>query len=42
MLVMAGARSRSNSNRLQVRRPPEAILRVLRLAGVEAHLPLQD
>ncbi|MBA3747461.1 MAG: STAS domain-containing protein [Solirubrobacterales bacterium] len=42
MLVMADARSRANGCRLTLRRPPQSVLRVLRLAGVEKLLPFAD
>jgi anti-anti-sigma factor len=42
MLVMADARSRADSARLSVVRPPETVLRVLRLAGIEERLPFVD
>ncbi|HEV7805948.1 MAG TPA: STAS domain-containing protein [Solirubrobacteraceae bacterium] len=42
MLVMAEARSRADSNRLQLRRPPDSVLRVLRIAGIEERLPFAD
>jgi anti-anti-sigma factor len=42
MLVMADARSRADSCRLTLRRPPDSVLRVLRLAGVEDRLPFAD
>ena len=42
MLVMAAARSRADSDRLRLRRPPASVLRVLRVAGVEERLPFAD
>jgi anti-anti-sigma factor len=42
MLVMADARSRADSCRLTLRRPPDNVLRVLRLSGVEERLPFAD
>jgi len=42
LLVMAEARSRADSNRLQLRRPPESVLRVLRLTGIEERMPFVD
>jgi anti-anti-sigma factor len=42
MLVMAEARSRADSNRLQLRRPPESVLRVLRITGIEERMPFAD
>jgi anti-sigma B factor antagonist len=42
MLVMAEARSRADSDRLQLRRPPESVLRVLRLTGIEDRMPFAD
>ena len=42
LLLMADSRSRTNGERLVLRRPPEGVLRVLRLAGVEDRLRLTD
>ncbi len=42
VLVMAEARSRADSRRLALRRPPETVLRVLHLAGVAERLPFAD
>lgn len=42
MLIMAEARSRADSDRLQLRRPPESVLRVLRLTGIEKRMPFAD
>jgi anti-anti-sigma factor len=42
MLVMAEARSRADSDRLRLRRPPESVLRVLRLTGIDDRMPFAD
>lgn len=42
LLLMADGRSRANGERLVLRRPPEGVLRVLRLAGVEDRLRFSD
>jgi anti-anti-sigma factor len=42
MLLMADARSRADSCRLSLRRPPATVLRVLQLAGVADRLPFED
>ena len=42
LLLMADSRSRANGERLVLRRPPEGVLRVLRLAGVEDRLRFTD
>ena len=42
MLLMADARSRGDSCRLTLRRPPAAVVRVLSLAGVDERLPFDD
>ena len=42
MLLMADARSRADSCRLTLRRPPAPVLRVLRIVGIEARLPFVD
>lgn len=39
LLVCADARSRADSNRLVLRRPPDGLLRVLRTAGIAEGLP---
>ncbi|MEY2516274.1 MAG: anti-sigma factor antagonist [bacterium] len=42
MLVMADARDRADGRRLALRRPPDAVLRVLHLAGIADRLPFDD
>ena len=42
MLLMADARSRTDGDRLVLRRPPDAVQRVLRLAGVDHRLQFAD
>ena len=42
MLVMAEARTRADGSRLTLRRPPDSVMRVLHLAGVEERLPFAD
>jgi anti-sigma B factor antagonist len=42
MLIVADARSRSNGHPLSLRRPPEHVLRVLRVCGMADRLPLVD
>ncbi len=42
MLLIADARSRSDSCRLTLRRPPRQVLRVLQIAGVDERLPFAD
>ena len=41
-LIAAVARSRADSCRLVMRRPPEVVRRVLRIAGVDDRLPFSD
>ena len=42
LLILADARSRTDGNRLQLRRPPEHVQRVLRICGVHDRLPFDD
>jgi len=42
LLLMADGRSRTNGDRLLMRRPPDGVLRVLRLAGIEDRLRFAD
>jgi len=42
MLMCAHARSRNDGNRLTLRRPPDSVLRVLRICGVDELLPFAD
>jgi anti-anti-sigma factor len=42
LLLMADGRSRIDGERLVLRRPPEGVLRVLRLAGLEDRLRFSD
>jgi anti-anti-sigma factor len=41
-LIAAELRARADSNRLALRRPPESVQRVLRIAGVDQALPFED
>ena len=42
LLIAADARSRADSRRLRLTRPPAAVTRVLCIAGVDELLPFQD
>ncbi len=42
LLLTADARSRADSNRLRLIRPPERVMRVFRIADVERMLPFED
>jgi anti-anti-sigma factor len=42
LLIAADARSRADSCRLTLTRPPAAVARVLRIAGVDGLLPFRD
>jgi anti-anti-sigma factor len=42
MLLMADARSRADGDRLVLRRPSQAVLRVLHLAGIEDRLHFSE
>ncbi len=42
LLIAADARSRANSHRLALRRPPGNLMRVLTIAGVAERLPFID
>jgi anti-anti-sigma factor len=42
LLIAADARSRADSRRLSLTRPPAAVTRVLCIAGVDELLPFQD
>ncbi|HEV2058750.1 MAG TPA: STAS domain-containing protein [Solirubrobacteraceae bacterium] len=42
LLVAADARSRADSGRLRLTRPPEQVFRVLCIAGIERLLPFED
>jgi anti-anti-sigma factor len=42
LLIAASGRSRADSGRLVIRRPPESVRRVLRVAGVDDRLPFSD
>jgi anti-anti-sigma factor len=42
LLLAADARARRDSDRLQMRRGPSAVARVLRIAGIDGQLPFVD
>lgn len=42
LLVAADARSRADSGRLRLTRPPEQVFRVLCIAGIDGLLPFDD
>jgi anti-anti-sigma factor len=42
LLICADARSRADSGRLRLTRPPAAVFRVLCIAGVDTLLPFRD
>jgi anti-sigma B factor antagonist len=42
LLIAAVGRSQADSSRLVIRRPPENVRRVLRVAGVDDRLPFSD
>jgi anti-sigma B factor antagonist len=42
LLIAAAGRSQADSRRLVIRRPPENVRRVLRVAGVDDRLPFSD
>ncbi|MDQ3722173.1 MAG: STAS domain-containing protein [Actinomycetota bacterium] len=42
LLIAADARSRANSGRLRLTRPPAPVLRVLCIAGIDELLPFDD
>jgi anti-anti-sigma factor len=42
LLVAADARSRSDSGRLLLKRPPRTVMRVLVIAGIDDRLPFAD
>lgn len=42
LLIIADARSRSDSNRLRMVRPPKTVQRVLRITGINDRLPFID